>query len=67
MALAKCLECGKEVSRSAVACPHCGKPEPTKSEFAKKKYKEKKNDEIFGALWGAIILGIIALKACDII
>ena len=67
MALAKCLECGKEVSRSAVACPHCGKPEPTKSEFAKKKQEEKKNDEIFGALWGAIILGIIALKSCDII
>ena len=67
MALSKCLECGKEVSRSAVACPHCGKPEPTKSEFAKKKQEEKKNDEIFGALWGAIILGIIALKACDII
>ena len=42
MALAKCLECGKEASRSAVACPHCGKPEPTKSEFAKKKHKEKK-------------------------
>ena len=67
MALAKCLECGKEVSRSAVACTHCGKPEPTKTEFAKKKYQEKKNDEIYGAIWGAIILGIIALKACDII
>ena len=51
MALAKCLECGKEVSRSAVACPHCGKPEPTKSEFAKKKHKEKKTmkfSELFG-------------------
>ena len=41
MALAKCLECGKEVSRSAVACPHCGKPEPTKTEFAKKKIRVK--------------------------
>ena len=42
MALAKCLECGKEVSRSAVACPHCGKPEPTKTEFAKKNIKKRK-------------------------
>ena len=42
MALAKCLECGKEVSRSAQACPHCGKPEPTMTEFAKKKNTRKK-------------------------
>ena len=42
MALAKCLECGKEVSRSALACPQCGKPEPTKTEFAKKKNTRKK-------------------------
>ena len=67
MALAKCLECGKQVSRSAQACPHCGKPEPTMTEFAKKKIQEKKDDSTYGAIWGAIILGIIALKACYII
>ena len=67
MALAKCLECGKEVSRSAQACPHCGKPEPTMTEFAKNKIQEKKDDSTYGAIWGAIILGIIALKSCDII
>ena len=67
MALAKCLECGKEVSRSAQACPHCGKLEPTMTEFAKKKIQEKKDDSTYGAIWGAIILGIIALKSCDVI
>ena len=67
MALAKCLECGKEVSRAAQACPHCGKPEPTMTEFAKKKIQEKKDDSTYGAIWGAIILGIIALKSCDVI
>lgn len=28
MALIRCKECGKEVSSSAVTCPHCGVPEP---------------------------------------
>lgn len=26
MALVKCLECGKELSTDAKACPHCGAP-----------------------------------------
>jgi|SRR3989339_218558 len=26
MALIKCLECGKEISDTAVKCPHCGAP-----------------------------------------
>lgn len=26
MALVKCLECGKELSSDAKACPHCGAP-----------------------------------------
>lgn len=29
MSIAKCKECGKEVSTSAKACPHCGKKYPT--------------------------------------
>ncbi len=29
MALARCRECGKEVSTQAVTCPHCGVPRPT--------------------------------------
>ncbi|GAB2730552.1 hypothetical protein GCM10027019_07450 [Melaminivora jejuensis] len=28
MALVECTECGKEVSKSAKVCPHCGKGEP---------------------------------------
>lgn len=26
MSLVNCLECGKEVSNRAAACPHCGNP-----------------------------------------
>ena len=28
MALKPCVECKKEISTSAKACPHCGKPDP---------------------------------------
>ncbi len=28
MALVNCRECGREVSTSALACPHCGAPRP---------------------------------------
>ena len=66
MALAKCLECGKEVSRSAKACPHCGKPDPTVSDLAKQKKKEKDMDAIWGIV-PIIIFGSIILKSCDII
>ena len=59
MALAKCLECGKEVSRSALACPHCGKPEPTKTEFAKKKYKKKKMIVFMEQLGERLYLGLL--------
>lgn len=31
MALTKCKECGKEVSRAAEACPHCGIKNPVGS------------------------------------
>src|SRR5712692_7724663 len=31
MALAKCRECGGQVSTEALSCPHCGAPSPTSS------------------------------------
>lgn len=33
MALIKCMECGKEYSDRASACPNCGCPKPTDEEF----------------------------------
>ena len=27
--MSKCVECGKQVSTTAEACPSCGNPEPT--------------------------------------
>ena len=29
MALARCRECGRDVSTEAASCPHCGAPRPT--------------------------------------
>lgn len=32
MALIKCRECGKEISKSASTCPYCGRPDPQLNE-----------------------------------
>ncbi|EIO4563758.1 hypothetical protein LQM11_004397 [Vibrio parahaemolyticus] len=31
MALESCIECHRDISDECEKCPHCGKPEPTKS------------------------------------
>ena len=62
MALIKCLECGKDISDKASACPHCGNPTTTKGvqpietvtrintvEYTRKKWK------------GYILTGVIML------
>lgn len=41
MALVKCPECGKEISDSALACPHCGCP----SDIIKEKIELKKIED----------------------
>ena len=33
MALIKCRECGKELSATALVCPHCGFPNKRKSKL----------------------------------
>ena len=38
MALTKCTECGKEISSTALSCPHCGAP--NKAEQAKEDTKK---------------------------
>lgn len=37
--LIKCVECGKEVSSNAEACPHCGNPLKTEDELVKEGLK----------------------------
>ena len=32
MSLAECVECGREVSDTALTCPHCGRHSPTISD-----------------------------------
>ncbi len=34
--MTKCSKCGKEVSETARACPHCGERNPGESELSKK-------------------------------
>ncbi len=31
MGLEACIECHRDISDECEICPHCGKPEPTKS------------------------------------
>ena len=54
MALIKCRECGKEISDSALACPHCG----CKTHYAEKSEKAKEAKHtvmainlVYTALW----------------
>ncbi len=51
MAMKTCKECGKEVSTSAKACPHCGKTNPSGRSTAVK-------------VVGGIVGGIILLSVC---
>lgn len=48
MAMAKCRECGKEVSSEAETCPHCGIEKPARKSGLKK-----------FATWAAIIVAVV--------
>lgn len=60
MAITNCKECGKEVSNTAPACPHCGVTSPNMTtvqrdlESSKVKFRK-------GALWGVatLITGLV--------
>ncbi len=51
MALAKCRECGREVSRSAVTCPGCGVKTPVKG-------------WTLGAKLGAVVVALVLIGMC---
>jgi len=56
MALARCRDCGKEISTDAAACPNCGAPPPRKSDIQPKSFS--------GALKVVLIsIGIFAVFA----
>lgn len=54
MALIKCVECGKEISSEAAACPACGKGTKTGQVLAK---KTSTNFISVGAILGVVIGG----------
>jgi hypothetical protein len=58
MAAILCPDCQNTVSESAEKCPHCGRPEPAKSE---KEIEDDNNNAAWGLLWlgHAILLGFV--------
>jgi hypothetical protein len=52
MALIKCLECGREISSAALACPGCGRPVP------RKKYVGWKPVVVVGAVVIALVASL---------
>lgn len=53
MALAKCRECGNQVSDEAKACPHCGVATPVQKPIG-----------IFGIIMVGVV-GLLAFQACS--
>ena len=52
MALMKCPECGKEMSSTALSCPHCGAP--NKQEQVKE--ESKKSNQLISTIGGILML-----------
>jgi len=66
MALVSCWECGKEISQSAAACPHCGAPPKPLSSLpvpARKKQNPLNQNIGCGSL---IALGVLAFLVYSI-
>lgn len=67
MGLDACLDCGKMISTECKQCPHCGKPEPTKSYRERQaviKYNQESGQRmlrLFGL--GVAVVGLITLWA----
>ena len=45
---ATCRDCGHEVSRQALLCPHCGAPKPAAAEWTGFGYEYKSRTTLFG-------------------
>ena len=50
MALIECEDCNKQMSETAMACPHCGS-----SIQYQKKYEEVSNHYLKSFLWGGVV------------
>ena len=61
MPLVKCPDCGKEVSRTAPACPECGRPTPAPIQDTARKV-----ERVFTTTmaWLIFIVLVVALKRC---
>ena len=64
MALIPCPECGKSISTSAVACPHCGAPSKTAPQRGTPVEPPKKKTYGCGSLFA---LGVIAIVVIGVV
>lgn len=46
--LSNCRECGKQVSRDAIMCPHCGAPKPYEKEWSGFGFEYRSRAELWG-------------------
>ena len=44
MALIKCVQCKREISSRAKTCPHCGDPDPQRTEEETERERQKRED-----------------------
>lgn len=63
MALVKCADCGKDISTSAPACPHCGRPSLARQNSTNLGDMLKGCAGLVVGLFGLLVC-LIALKAC---
>lgn len=61
MALIKCIDCGREISDKATACPHCGCPIENRKVSGIVKIKIPKTQQISGG-W----VGLLSSKAVSV-
>lgn len=74
MALIKCLDCGKEFSDQAPACPNCGRPNiapvstpqstPTANRTKKNKEKSYKTARLIIGIISIVLFFLVSLQSC---
>src|SRR5688500_6702954 len=59
MALAKCPECGHDMSSDATACPNCGWQNPAQKEPDRVYVADPPAEDLSGCSLGTIIIGLL--------
>ena len=62
MSLRACRDCGTEISRQAASCPHCGRKNPTQTDFEKISGGHSFNYVMGQVIGGAILILLILIS-----